>query len=237
RLVEKKNSRDQSKESSSTEVGRVNIKEREADADRGDNFNKRSDRLRGLDHFHCVRELLRGAATKRFLLFFFAGKGFNHPNTAEGFLHCNRHPAHSFLFPLNGLPGAFPENANWQDADWKKNQSHHRELPIHQQEDSYGADDGYWLFKNVATDAGQRRLHAAGVVRNARHQKSGAHPIKEIHRVADDLAEELISNVAHRFIADPLHVVGISVGTKAPHGHDKRYGQTNPDDRIDLRTK
>ena len=48
-------------------------------------------------------------------------------------------------------------------------------------------------------------LHAAGIVRDPRHQKARTHFVKEIHRTAEHLAEELAPDISHHLVADPLH--------------------------------
>ncbi len=115
-----------------------------------------------------------------------------------------------------------------------KHQSHNGKLPIHHEEDNNSAHDRDRLFENVAAHRRQRHLHAAGVIGNARHKKPGPHFIEELHRVADDFAEELVSDVGYNSIAYPVHVVSISVGTKTARGHDQRNSETNPKDRVDL---
>jgi hypothetical protein len=50
----------------------------------------------------------------------------------------------------------------------------------------------------------------------------------------EHLAEKLAPDITHHLIADPLHAVGTSVGAEAAHGHDRRDGQTNQNNRVDL---
>src|SRR5205823_5179207 len=52
RLIDDENSREKSEESAGAEVRRVNVEKRESDADRGNNFNERSNRFGGPDRSH-----------------------------------------------------------------------------------------------------------------------------------------------------------------------------------------
>ena len=54
--------------------------------------------------------------------------------------------------------------------------------------------------------------------------------------MAHNLAEELVPDVSNYFIAYPVHVVSIPVVAKTAHRHDKRDGEANPNDRVDLWT-
>ena len=51
---------------------------------------------------------------------------------------------------------------------------------------------------------------------------------------AHHLVEKLTPNIGHHLVADPLHAVGISVGTEAAHGHDRWDCETDQDNRIDF---
>src|SRR5262249_9553623 len=48
----------------------------------------------------------------------------------------------------------------------------------------------------------------------------------EIHRVPHHFAEELVADVGHDFVADPLHKVGVAVVEEAPQNHYCRDGET-----------
>ena len=57
-------------------------------------------------------------------------------------------------------------------------------------------DDGHRLFEDIAANgARERHLHAAGVVSDARHQQAGPHLVKEIHRLPEDLVEEINADI------------------------------------------
>ncbi len=145
------------------------------------------------------------------------------------------HFAHVFLFVLHGFARAPSINTDRHQTNRKKHQGHNGKLPIHHQENNNSAHDRDRLFENVAAHRRQRHLHAAGIIGNARHKKPGPHFVKELHRVTDDFAEELVSDVGYHSIAYPVHVVSISVGAKTARGHNPRNGETNPKNRVDLR--
>ena len=91
-------------------------------------------------------------------------------------------------------------------------------------------NDGDWLLKKIAADAGQSHLHDARVVGDTRHQKARAHLVKEIHRMANHLVKKLGANIGDDLVAYPLHAVGISVRAQAAQSHDDRNGETDKDD-------
>src|SRR5207302_10424837 len=98
------------------------------------------------------------------------------------------------------------------------------------------SNTGDRLIERVAAHAGQRLWQASGSICDARHQKSALHSIEEVHRVSHDFGEELIANVVHHFVADPIHVISIAVRAKTADRHDQWNEQANPNDRVDFRT-
>ena len=151
------------------------------------------------------------AAVEFFFLVCLARKRFDHANAGEGFLHRYHHLRHAFLFVLHGFLGASPVNAERQQTGWKQDQCDDGEFPIHQKQDGDRADDSDRLFKEIAADAGQSHLHDPRVVGNARHQKTRAHFVKEIHGMADHLAKKLDADIGHHLAAHPLHAIGASI--------------------------
>src|SRR4029453_8351164 len=92
------------------------------------------------------------------------------------------------------------------------------------------ANDGDWLLKKITADAGQGHLHDARVISDTRHQKTRAHLVKEIHRMANHLVKKLGANIGDDFVAYPLHKVGIPVRAHTAQSHDDRNGETDKDD-------
>src|SRR4029077_15130047 len=157
-------------------------------------------------------------------------KGLDHTNAGERFLHRYLHLRHAFLFVLHRLSRASSINAKRQQTCWKENQRDQGKLPIHHHEHTDCSDDGDRLLENIAADCAQSHLHDAGIVRDNRHQKSRARLVKEVHRVAEHLAEKLIPDIAHHLVTHPLHAVGASVGTEAAHHHNRWDSETDQDD-------
>ncbi len=133
----------------------------------------------------------------------------DHANASKCFLHRHYHFTHAFILILHRLSRAAAIDAERQQTGWKKNQCHHRESPIHQEEDSDSTNNGDWLFKKITADAGQSHLHGARVVGNAGHQKPRTHLIKKIHRMPNHLAKKLPANIGDDLVAHPLHIVGV----------------------------
>ena len=175
------------------------------------------------------------AAFELLFLESFARERFDDADAGKCLLHRHYHLGHPCLLVLHCFLGATAVNAQWQQTRWKEDQRHNSEFPIHQKEHSDCTDDGDRLFKNVAANAGQSHLHDAGIISDARHQKSRPHLVKEIHGMANHLAKKLDAYVGDHPVAHPLHAIGASVGTEAAHGHDGRDGQTDENNRIDLR--
>src|SRR6185437_11513572 len=138
------------------------------------------------------------------------------------FLHCHDHFGHAFLLVLHCFSRALTVNAKRHQTSWEENQCDHGKLPIHHHEHTDCPDDGDRLLENIAADGAQSHLHDSGIVRDNRHQKSRARLVKEIHRVANHLAEKLTPDITDHLIADPLHAIGTSIGTEAAHHHDRR---------------
>src|SRR5207237_10164828 len=159
----------------------------------------------------------------------------DHSNTSECLLHGHDHVAHAFLLVLHRVAGAPPVNPNRHQTGGEKNQCDNGEFPIHYEEDSNSTDNCDWLLKKIAADAGQSHLHGACIVGNTRHQKTRAHLVKEIHRMANHLVKKLPANIGDHFVAYPVHVVGVSVRAAAAHRHDRWNGEADDNDRIDLR--
>ena len=140
------------------------------------------------------------------------------------------------MLALHGRPRAPAEIADWKNANGKEDETYQGKLPVHPEQGDHGAENSDGLLENVAAHAGQRLLHVAGVIDDARHQESNLHPIKEIHRVAHDLGKKLVANIIHHLVADPVHEIGTAVGNEAPGCHHQRNSEANPNDGIDLRT-
>ena len=138
--------------------------------------------------------------------------------------------------PCDGFAGAFAIQGQGHEAAREKHQRHEGEFPIHVEENADPGQDRDRLFEKIAADAGERGLHHPGVVRDARHEKAGLRFVKEIHRVAHHLAEELGADVGQDFVAHPGDVVGVGVGADAPQGHDCGDGEAEEDKGIDLRS-
>ena len=138
---------------------------------------------------------------------------------------------------MHRLARAAPINADRQQTNRKKNQGHDCKPPVHQKENGNSANDGDWLLKQVAAYSGQRHLHAARVIGDARYEKSSLHFIKELHRVPHNFAEELVPDVGHHFVGHPVHAIRVAVRTEAAHRHDRRNGEADKKERIDFGTR
>src|SRR5438067_861402 len=119
---------------------------------------------------------------------------------------------------FSGLPTV--KNDRHQ-ADGKEDESYERKLPIHVEQNEDAADDADRLLEQVAADGGEGHLHAAGIVGDARHEKARAHLVKEIHRMPDHFAEQLIANVRHDPVAHPLHKDGVAISAETAGSHDE----------------
>ena len=121
---------------------------------------------------------------------------------------------------------------NGNDADRKKDKSGEGKLPIHVDQNNESENNRDWVLEDVAAHLAQRYLHRTGIVADSRHQDTGAHPIKKIHRLIDDLAEKLVSNVGHNPVAHPIHVVSAAVTKKTARRHYRRDQEAVEEDRI-----
>ena len=52
--------------------------------------------------------------------------------------------------------------------------------------------------------------------------------------MANHLAEKLGADIGDDLVAHPLHAIGASVRAEAARGHDRRDGETDQNNRIDL---
>ena len=161
-----------------------------------------------------------------------ARERFDHANASESFLHRHYHLTHVLVLALHRFARAFAEHLNGQNAAWEEDECGHGKFPVHVEQDGKSEDNRDWLLKGVAADSGQRRLHGDGVVSDARHQNAGPHLVKKSHRLVHDFRKELIADVADHPVAHPVHVVSVTEGHEAAHGHDGRDEQTHPDNRF-----
>src|SRR5437764_13179325 len=91
------------------------------------------------------------------------------------------------------------------------------------------------MFVNhVPVESHTSHLHDACVVSDKRHQNARARLVKEIHRVAEHLAEELTADISDDLVTHPPRAIGASVGTEATQSHDHRNGKADQHDRIDF---
>ena len=122
---------------------------------------------------------------------------------------------------------ALAEKLNGNDAARENDKRGEGELPIDVYQHHESEDDCDWMLENITAHLGQRHLHRASIVHDSRHQHTGAHPIKKIHRLIYDLAEELIANVCDSAVTHPIHVIGVAVTRETTGGHDRRNQEAN----------
>ena len=176
---------------------------------------------------------LVAAAEVPFLLLL-APEGFDDANPGEALLHRHDHLGHAHLLIVDRPARSLAIHAERHQTAREKNKRDDGKFPVHVKEHADPADDRDWLFEKIAADTGERGLHQPGIVCDLRHEKAGLDFVKEIHRLANHLAEKLGPDVGQHLLLSsscnrrwqPQNTQGMTAGIA------RRAGQG-----IDLRTR
>ena len=216
-------------------LSNINVEESQSDTHGGDGFDQRAHCFHRTQNAHRIGKLRLVAAAEVPFLLLLAPEGFDDANPGEALLHRHDHLGHAQLLIVDRLARSLAIHAERHQAAREKHQRDDGKFPVHVKEHADPADDRDWLLEKIAADAGERGLHQPGVVCDLRHEKAGLDFVKEIHRLANHLAEELGPDVGQHLVADPVHVIGVGVATEAAQGHDRWDREAEQDEGIDLR--
>ena len=138
-------------------------------------------------------------------------EGFHqlHPRNSERFLHVGRHLRQLSLRRLARLEGGLANAASRQQEGGQHHQRGDRQLPVQREHQDNRAGKNHNAVDQAEDRVRDDALDAVDVVAESRHDVAGSGRGEEGDRLLEHPIEELVTEVEHDALADPVAEVGL----------------------------